>query len=100
MDSRDRYLNRCARRPTSRAGVSGAFPARLEVKANQVSEDEVACRGEQILEDQRNPARLHSHRVVDSAPGGAPVEFPPYGHDEKGSKVPAYLLTAHKNGWG
>jgi SAM-dependent methyltransferase len=77
--------------------AKGAFPAELEVKPNEVDEDELRAAVSKYWEiDEIRPSYILSN--VLEIPD-APFEFPPHERDEKGRlKMPAYLLTAHKAG--
>lgn len=107
VDSRDRYLSSVHRAAAPGASyyvlvfAKGAFPAELEVKPNEVDEDELRAAVSKYWKiDEIRPAFIHVNPVtIPPQLAGAPVEFPPYDHDEKGRvKFPAYLLTAHKAG--
>jgi SAM-dependent methyltransferase len=77
--------------------AKGAFPAELEVKPNEVDEDELRAAVSKYWEvDEIRPSYILSNAL--QIPD-APFEFPPHERDEKGRvKMPAYLLTAHKAG--
>lgn len=106
VDSRDRYLSSVHRGGPGASYyvlvfAKGAFPAELEVKPNEVDEDELRAAVSKYWKiDEIRPAFIHVNPVtIPPQLAGAPVEFPPYDHDEKGRvKFPAYLLTAHKAG--
>lgn len=107
VDSRDRYLSSVHRAAAPGASyyvlvfAKGAFPAELEVKPNEVDEDELRAAVSKYWKiDEIRPAFIHVNPVtIPPQLAGAPVEFPPYDHDKKGRvKFPAYLLTAHKAG--
>lgn len=101
IESRDAYLRAIHRASAPGASyfvlvfAKGAFPAELEVKPNEVDEDELrAAVGKYWEIDEVRPAFILTNPV--EIPD-APFEFPPHERDEKGRvKMPAYLLTAHK----
>ncbi len=75
--------------------ATGAFPAELETKPNEVTEDELrAAVGKYWQIDEIRPAFIHSH--VPQMPG-VPIPMPAHEFDEQGRiKFPAFLLSAHK----
>ena len=77
--------------------ATGAFPAELEQKPNEVDEEELrAAVGKYWAIDDIRPAFIHAN--MPSGPN-APFQLPPHDHDDKGRmKMPAWLLTAHKAG--
>ena len=101
VEGRDGYLGSVHRAAAPGASyyvlvfAKGAFPAEMETKPNEVDEDELRAAVSKYWEiDEIRPAYIHAS--VHPVPG-APFEFPPHDHDEKGRiKLPAYLLTAHK----
>ncbi|OBH02513.1 MULTISPECIES: class I SAM-dependent methyltransferase [unclassified Mycobacterium] len=103
VEGRDGYLSSIHRAAAPGAGyfvlvfAKGAFPAEMEPKPNEVDEEELgAAVSKYWAIDEIRPAYIHAN--IPQIPG-APFEFPPHDHDEKGRmKLPAYLLTAHKAG--
>lgn len=77
--------------------AKGAFPAELEQKPNEVDEDELrAAVGKYWEIAEVRPAFIHAN--MPTGPD-APFQLPPHDKDEKGrTKMPAFLLTAHKPG--
>lgn len=77
--------------------AKGAFPAELEQKPNEVTEDELrAAVGKYWEIDEIRPAFIHAN--MPTGPD-VPFELPPHVQDEEGRmKMPAFLLTAHKPG--
>ncbi len=73
----------------------GAFPAELEVKPNEVTEDELrAAVGKYWHIDEIRPAFIHANAIPMR---NATVQMPAHRTDERGRmKVPAFLLSAHK----
>lgn len=71
----------------------GAFPADVEQKPNEVTEDELRdVVGKYWDIDEIRPAFIHA-----KMPGEVPL--PPHARDDKGrAKMSAFLLTAHKPG--
>ncbi|KAA1250134.1 class I SAM-dependent methyltransferase [Mycobacterium simiae] len=107
VDKRDGYLSSIHRAAAPGASyyvlvfAKGAFPAELEVKPNEVGEDELRAAVSKYWEiDEIRPAFIHANvPTVPPRLPGPPVELPPHDRDEKGRmKMPAYLLTAHKLG--
>lgn len=92
VDSRDRYLSSVHRAAAPGASyyvlvfAKGAFPAELEVKPNEVDEDELRAAVSKYWKiDEIRPAFIHVNPVtIPPQLAGAPVEFPPYDHDKKG----------------
>lgn len=76
--------------------AKGAFPAEIQEKPNEVDEAELrAAVGKYWVVDDVRPAFIHAN--MPSGPD-APFQLP-HDHDEKGrTKMPAFLLTAHKPG--
>jgi SAM-dependent methyltransferase len=76
--------------------AKGAFPADLHEKPNEVDEAELrAAAGKYWEIDEIRPAFIHAN--MPSGPD-APFQLP-HDHDDKGrTKMPAFLLTAHKAG--
>ena len=75
--------------------AKGAFPADLEVKPNEVTEEELRTTvGKYWVVDDIRPAFIHANAVVfPDAP-----ELPPHGYDDKGRIMfPAFLLEAHRD---
>lgn len=103
VEGRDGYLRSIHR--ASKPGASyyvlvfakGAFPAELEVKPNEVTEQELRAAVSKHWEiDDIRPAFIHANAV---AIPDAPVDPPPHGVDAKGRIMfPAFLLSAHKAG--
>lgn len=106
VEGRDGYLQSIHRAAAPGANyyvlvfATGAFPAELETKPNEVDEDELRAAVSKYWEiDEIRPAFIHANPVVIPSELGGPIEVPPHDHDEKGRlKFPAYLLTAHKAG--
>ena len=75
--------------------ATGAFPADLREKPNEVDEAELrAAVGKYWEVDDIRPAFIHAN--MPTGPD-APFQLPPHDEDEKGRmKMPAFLLTAHK----
>ncbi|KWX22706.1 SAM-dependent methyltransferase [Mycolicibacterium wolinskyi] len=75
--------------------AKGAFPSEMEVKPNEVTEEELRAAVSKHWEiDDIRPAFIHANAI---AIPDAPFDPPPHGVDEKGRiKFPAFLLTAHK----
>ncbi|QUR69264.1 class I SAM-dependent methyltransferase [Mycobacterium spongiae] len=103
VDGRDGYLASVYRAAAPGATLyvlvfaKGAFPAELDIKPNEVDEDELRAAVSKYWQiDEIRPAFIHAN--VPMMPG-TPFESPPHDRDEKGRlKFPAYLLTAHKPG--
>ncbi|OBH84985.1 SAM-dependent methyltransferase [Mycobacterium scrofulaceum] len=101
VEGRDGYLSSIHRAAAPGASLfvlvfaKGAFPAEMQPKPNEVDEDELRAAVSKYWEiDEIRPAFILSNAV--EIPD-APFEFPPHDRDEKGrTKMPAYLLTAHK----
>jgi SAM-dependent methyltransferase len=103
VEGRDGYLSSVHRAAAPGASyyvlvfAKGAFPAELETKPNEVDEDELRAAVSKHWEiDEIRPAYIHANipQVADM-----PFEFSPHDRDDKGrTKLPAYLLTAHKAG--
>ncbi|BBX75805.1 class I SAM-dependent methyltransferase [Mycobacterium shinjukuense] len=107
VEGRDGYLRSVHRAAAPGASyfvlvfARGAFPAELEIKPNEVDEDELRAAVSKYWEvDEIRPAFIHANvPVVPSQLPGPPIEFPAHDSDDKGRlKFPAYLLTAHKAG--
>ncbi|WP_167759627.1 class I SAM-dependent methyltransferase [Mycobacterium sp. PS03-16] len=107
VEGRDGYLRSVHRAAAPGAGLfilvfaKGAFPAELETKPHEVDEDELreAVSAYWTVDDIR-PAFIHANPMP-GPPPGAPVDMPPpnFEFDEKGRiKLPAFLLSAHKDG--
>jgi SAM-dependent methyltransferase len=75
--------------------AKGAFPAELQQKPNEVDEAELrAAVGKYWEIDEVRTAFIHAN--MPSGPD-APFPLPPHDHDDKGrTKMPAFLLAAHK----
>jgi SAM-dependent methyltransferase len=76
--------------------AKGAFPAELTEKPNEVDEAELrASVGKYWEVDEIRPAFIHANM-----PSGSDAPFQlPHDQDDKGrTKMPAFLLTAHKAG--
>lgn len=101
VEGRDGYLSSVHRAaaPGARFFVlvfaKGAFPAEMEMKPNEVDEDELrAAVAKYWAIDEIRPAFIHANAIV--VPD-APFTPPPHDRDDKGRiKFPAYLLVAHK----
>lgn len=103
VEGRDGYLKSVHRAAAAGARyyilvfAKGAFPAEMEPKPNEVTEDELRAAVSKYWEiDEIRPAWIHANmpQIPDM-----PFEMPPHDKDDKGrSKMPAYLLTAHKAG--
>jgi SAM-dependent methyltransferase len=101
VDGRDGYQQSVFRAAAPGASyfilvfAAGAFPAELDQKPNEVDEAELRDAVGKYWEiDEIRPAFIHAN--MPSGPN-APFELPPHGHDDKGrTKMPAFLLTAHK----
>lgn len=102
VEGRDGYLHSIHRASAPGASyyvlvfAKGAFPAELETKPNEVSEDELRAAVSKHWEvDDIRPAFIHANAAA--VPADVPFEMPPHDHDEKGRiKFPAFLLSAHK----
>jgi hypothetical protein len=77
--------------------AKGAFPAELETGPKEVDEEELRDAVSKYWEiDEIRPAWIHANlpQIPDMQ-----FEMAPHAKDEKGrTKMPAYLLTAHKAG--
>jgi SAM-dependent methyltransferase len=101
VEGRDGYLSSVHRAAAPGASyyvlvfAKGAFPAEMETGPNEVDEDELRAAVSKYWEiDEIRPAYIHANIPQVS---NAPFDFPPHDRDEKGrTKLPAYLLTAHK----
>lgn len=101
VEGRDGYLRSIHR--AARPGATlyilvfarGAFPAELETKPNEVTEDELREAVSKYWEvDEVRPAVIHAKML--QIPD-LPFDMPEHDTDDKGRmKMPAYLLTAHK----
>lgn len=107
VEGRDGYLSSVYRAAAPGAVyyvlvfAKGAFPPELELKPNEVDEEELRAAVSRYWEvDEIRPAFIHSNMpAIPPQLPGPPVEFPPHDRDDKGRlKMPAYLLTAHKAG--
>jgi SAM-dependent methyltransferase len=103
VEGRDGYLKSVHRAAAPGASyyilvfAKGAFPAEMEPKPNEVTEDELRASVSKYWEvDEIRPAWIHAKML--EIPD-LPFEMPPHDTDDKGrAKMPAYLLTAHKAG--
>jgi SAM-dependent methyltransferase len=103
VEGRDGYLKSVYRAAAPGATyyilvfAKGAFPAEMEPKPNEVTEDELRAAVSKYWEvDEIRPAWIHAK--MPEFPD-MPFEMPPHDTDDKGrAKMPAYLLTAHKAG--
>ncbi|MDH6243581.1 class I SAM-dependent methyltransferase [Mycobacterium sp. OTB74] len=103
VEGRDGYLQSVYRAAAPGANyyvlvfAKGAFPEEAEQKPNEVDEAELrAAVGKYWVIDEVRPAFIHAS--FSGRPADAPFQMPPHDHDEKGRlKLPAYLLTAHKD---
>lgn len=103
IEGRDGYLSSIHRASAPGASyfvlvfAKGAFPSEMEVKPNEVTEEELRAAVSKYWEiDDIRPAFIHANAI---AIPDAPFDPPPHGVDEKGRiKFPAFLLTAHKAG--
>lgn len=101
VEDRDGYLRAVHRAAAPGASLyilafaKGAFPAELEQKPNEVTEDELRDTvARHWTVDEIHPAVIYSlpPKFVD-----APVPMPPGDLDDKGrAQMPAFLLSAHK----
>ncbi|GJF10657.1 SAM-dependent methyltransferase [Mycolicibacterium cyprinidarum] len=75
--------------------AAGAFPAELDTKPNEVTEDELrAAVGKYWQIDEVRPAFIHANPIPMR---DAAFPMPAHESDEQGrSKLPAFLLSAHK----
>jgi SAM-dependent methyltransferase len=102
VDGRDGYLSSVHRAAAPGANfyvlvfAKGAFPAEMDAKPNEVDEGELrAAVGKYWVVDDIRPAFIHAN--IPLTPGT------PFGNlerdtDDKGrTKMPAFLLSAHKN---
>ncbi len=75
VEGRDGYLQAVHRAAADGAGyfvlvfAKGAFPVEWEQKPNEVDEDELRGRGEQVLAHRRDPAGFHPREHPTSAAG-------------------------------
>lgn len=78
--------------------AKGAFPPDAEQGPNTVDEDELRAAVSKHWEiDEIRPAFIHAN--IPPAPADAPFQMPEFPKDDKGrSKLPAFLLSAHKAG--
>lgn len=103
VEGRDGYLSSVYRAAAPGANyyvlvfAKGAFPAELEEKPNEVTEEELrAAVGKYFTIDDVRPAFIHSNMQQF---GEDALPLPAYELDEKGRvKMPAFLLRAHKPG--
>ncbi|WP_454792683.1 class I SAM-dependent methyltransferase [Mycolicibacterium lutetiense] len=102
VEGRDGYLQSIRRASAPGAHyyvlvfAKGAFPAELETKPNEVSEEELRAAVSKYWEvDDIRPAFIHATAMA--MPADVPFELPNHDLDDKGRiKFPAFLLTAHK----
>lgn len=102
VDGRDGYLQSIHRASAPGAHLyvlvfaKGAFPAELETKPNEVSEEELRDAVSKYWKvDDIRPAFIHANGMA--LPTDAPFALPPHDRDEKDRiKFPAFLLSAHK----
>jgi SAM-dependent methyltransferase len=100
VDRRDAYLSSVHRAAAPGASyyilvfAKGAFPEGFP-GPNEVTEDELRAAVSKYWEvDEIRPASIHAN--IPQIPD-MPFEMPPHPKDDKGrTKMPAYLLTAHK----
>ncbi|MBB3749230.1 SAM-dependent methyltransferase [Mycolicibacterium sp. BK634] len=103
VDRRDAYLQSIHRAAAPGAKLfvlvfaKGAFPPDVDTKPNEVDEDELrAAVSRYFVIDDIRPAKIHAH--MPEMPG-MPAGEKPFDVDEKGRmKMPAFLLSAHKEG--
>lgn len=101
VEGRDGYLASVLRAAAPGAAyvvlvfAEGAFPAELEQKPHEVTEDELReAVGKYWEIDDIRPAFIHANMPVGP---DAPFQLPPHDLDEKGRmKMPAFLLSAHR----
>lgn len=101
VEGRDGYLRSVHRAAAPGADLyilvfaKGAFPAEMETKPNEVTEEELRDAVAKHFEiDAIRPAYIHSQ--APEMPD-APVPMPPHDRDDQGRvKMPAFLLSAHK----
>jgi SAM-dependent methyltransferase len=104
VEGRDGYLRSIHRAAAPGANyyvlvfANGAFPPEAEVGPNTVDEDELReAVSKHWQVDDIKPAFIHAN-IPPNNPD-APFQMPEFSHDDKGrSKLPAYLLSAHKAG--
>lgn len=102
VEGRDGYLRSVHRAAAPGANyyvlvfAKGAFPPEAEQGPNTVDEDELRAAVSKYWEiDEIRPAFIHAN--IPPASPDAPFQMPDFPKDDKGrSKLPAYLLTAHK----
>jgi SAM-dependent methyltransferase len=101
VEDRDAYLSAVHRASAPGAGfyvlvfAKGTFPEEFPVKPNEVDEDELRAAVSKYFEiDDIRPAHVHGNMPpVPESP------FASYERDKKGrTKLPAFLLSAHKAG--
>ncbi|OBK28607.1 SAM-dependent methyltransferase [Mycobacterium asiaticum] len=101
IEGRDDYLRSIHRAAAPGAVLyvlafaKGAFPAEVQIKPNEVGEDELRAAVSRYWEvDVIRAAYICN---AEFQVPGAPFALPPHDRDEKGRlKFPAHLLTAHK----
>jgi len=103
VEARDAYLQSIHRAGAPGAKLyvlvfaTGAFPPHLETKPNEVDEDELrAAVSKHFVIDDIRPAYIHAYQpeIPDILATATPFDL-----DEKGrTKMPAFLLSAHKEG--
>ena len=103
VEARDAYLRSIHRAAAPGAKLfvlvfaKGAFPPNLEAKPNEVDEGELrSAVSKHFVIDDIRPAYIHAHQPeIPDIPAAAT----PFDLDEKGrTKMPAFLLSAHKEG--
>lgn len=103
VESRDGYQRAVYRAAAPGAAyyilvfATGAFPAELEMKPNEVTEDELRTAvGKYWQIDEIRPAFIHANPIPMPDTGFA---MPAHETDSRGRmKLPAFLLSAHKPG--
>lgn len=101
VDRRDAYLQSIHRATAPGAKLyvlvfaKGAFPPDVETKPNEVEEDELrAAVSKYFAVDDIRPAKIHAHTQAFSGMEHGEI---PFELDDKGRvKMPAFLLSAHK----
>lgn len=104
VEDRDGYLRSVHRAAAPGANyyvlvfANGAFPPEAEQGPNTVDEAELRDAVSKYWRiDDIKPAFIHAN--IPAANPDAPFQMPEFSHDQKGrAKLPAYLLSAHKNG--
>lgn len=104
VDDRDGYLRSVHQAAAPGANyyvlvfANGSFPPEAEQGPNTVDEDELRDAVSKYWQiDDIKPAFIHAN--IPPANPDAPFQMPEFDRDDKGrTKLPAYLLTAHKPG--